>query len=763
MRIRRWLHVCRAASKIAAGLAPLLLAGCATGGFQQDLPRTVTSRDKAAAVLVAPTMVAPWSDVSAALKPNFRMTGDIAVPLVLPITEGIQQSQLNASSFALGLGLPQSSTAPSNVPTVPTGTPAGGALPATGAAAALALDPVLKYKSAYYLNQTVQLLNQEIDNVARRRCFVPYVVRLKLAVMPYRPALGYSAHAHIAFLSGEHGSGLPPTPSPLLARECRETVQAWAGKSEDRQAQDVLRAAAAERREITDPGSDAKDARTVKYKTQLPIVVPLLAADDLDVAMRSQSSEAARQLGFALNFMVHGIGGSAGANAVKQQLKTLANQDLSSALTISRDNDNTLYVEIAAANAASGLPALVGQTYDVAVLLLIPRSYFGGIDPRSDLKPAKIGFVTSTDFRDVTTGTVLPASDLIDVLDRFNNALRPYADDEIRGKWQSLDDRIKFRLMSEAIELLQQGRYEDFVNTYFFKHSDSKIPDEEECKVVGDFAKDSYKCFPINAAPALWASLVVINDDSPNKYGLFEAPIPSQITIPAQTVVLSDDGTNPIHAELGNVRAQSVANLSATLKFIPGKVVDEPACATRNKALIARATQADAKLGAAGKAANALANVQLTACPQHQEPAQKPMILPMTVGALNPAEHTLELTMPSLAKLDIKAFYAPPSDVWRGAPALKRSTHSRHLSEVAKLDAEPLAGTTTGAATITFATDGCDLTRDVCATLAPDPETALPSAANRARMDAQLYVIRPAVSTAPNAQAVNNLGKAATP
>ena len=203
-----------------------ILAGCPLMPTNRDIanpkPVRVNHQDEAATVLVSATMVAPWAQVSAAMKPNFTLTGDTAVSAVIPTTELIQSQVLTALGFSLGVGLPGSSTqattttsssaattssatttkSPGVAPSPPTGAPAGAQLPtASSLPAGLSLDPLLKYKAAYYLNQEeVQLLNQEIDNAAVRECFEPYVVKLKLAVMTYRPHLAYSVHTRVAFV-----------------------------------------------------------------------------------------------------------------------------------------------------------------------------------------------------------------------------------------------------------------------------------------------------------------------------------------------------------------------------------------------------------------------------------------------------------------------------------------------------------------------------------------------------------------------------------
>ena len=200
-------------------LAGLGIAGCVD---HYTLPPSTPAANQAEAgtVLVSPTMVAPWDDVSAALRPNFALTGDQAATQVLPTTENISEQVLSAFGASLAAGLPPASSTSTSTtggtssgttsttdnssgkaPTIANTLPAGVALP-TGptASATLGLDPVLKYKAANFLLQQVQLLNEEIDNAASRSCYVPYVVKTKLAVMNYRPRLPYSVHTHIGFL-----------------------------------------------------------------------------------------------------------------------------------------------------------------------------------------------------------------------------------------------------------------------------------------------------------------------------------------------------------------------------------------------------------------------------------------------------------------------------------------------------------------------------------------------------------------------------------
>ena len=170
--------------------------------------------------------------------------------MVLPVTETINQQILTALGAGLSIGLPTSSTtgttsltdasqaatslangittttstnsngsssttttqkSPGTAPDLPTGLPAGAALPAAvGATSTLGVDPMLQFRAASELLQEVQLLNQEVAMAATRDCYVPYVARIQLKVINYRPIVPYSVHSKIAFFkNGTLGATRP--------------------------------------------------------------------------------------------------------------------------------------------------------------------------------------------------------------------------------------------------------------------------------------------------------------------------------------------------------------------------------------------------------------------------------------------------------------------------------------------------------------------------------------------------------------------------
>ena len=227
------------------------------------------SREVAAAVTVSATDM-PWQRIATSVEPNFTISGNSALGQVAPITARINQQVLSAlaanAEFGFAHGSAQlhsktntssnSQNTSSNTSTSNTSTAAGGKPPgstttttATGtngstvsvttttnstsqpitastpaaptgvpaAASALSsaalsgspsVDPMLKYEAALALYQDVQLMNNEVQNIASRRCYVPYMVQLKIGVLPYRHYLPYDLHARISFFPGK---GVPLT------------------------------------------------------------------------------------------------------------------------------------------------------------------------------------------------------------------------------------------------------------------------------------------------------------------------------------------------------------------------------------------------------------------------------------------------------------------------------------------------------------------------------------------------------------------------
>lgn len=537
-------------------LFALSLGTACTAEMSMTQPVFVNSRDEAAAVLIVVNTVAPWDQVADALQPNFALTGDQALQQIVPTTERIQEQVLTAFGLSLGLGLPQSfsqssttktisppqtagststttsTTQPGSVPQAPTGVPAGGQLPAAPAVSGdIGLDPILRYQAALALYQAVQLMNREVQNAAVKDGFVPYLVTVKFAVMPYRRNLPYDMHARISFFPPATGS--PGTPLKLTSAET-----------------DAKK---------LDPATDAVPTQRGCHDSQkLPQIVPLLVTDDIERALKSRAVEAARQLGVALSFMSHGVGGSLGASNVNQTLDAISGQEINSRLTVTRLSDNTIYARIGAAYETTAGVALVGQTYNVSLLLLVPFDYF----VREDCE-VQIQILTHSEFRDAFHGGILadrPTSTLVRQADQAMQATL-VGGTEYRNllmAWNSSDDKTKESITRRLAGPIQTSNFTAF--NCALKRTKKLLPvKEEEGQALSlDELKPDYK-------RALWTRLSVVLADSSFKSAHFELRRPPTISVPKQTALLLDDTKDKAQAQLQTVSGAPSRTITASV------------------------------------------------------------------------------------------------------------------------------------------------------------------------------------------------------
>ena len=295
---------------ISMSLGCVVLASCSG-----DWP--ITSRDQAAGTMISATAI-PWRQVAASMQPNFSLTADGAALLVAPVTqEGsfatLQALGVSASAGAL-LGpfhAPSTGasavTTPASVPNeqAPTGNPTGAVLPTPSTPnTGFAIDPMLRYRAANALFQDVQMLNADLTSSFVNEHYVPYLVKLKLSVTPYRSNLPYDLFARISFFK------------PLCTNE-RTAL------------------------ERPDPESGCSK--------KLPIVVPLIVTDDIERAASSTAAESATQLAAALSILAPYAQASGSVNSLRQTLESISGQNFDSLLTVGRASPNTVIARIGAA------------------------------------------------------------------------------------------------------------------------------------------------------------------------------------------------------------------------------------------------------------------------------------------------------------------------------------------------------------------------------------------------------------------------------
>lgn len=583
-----------------AFVTALTVAGC--NGTDVAKPgKTLKSREEAGTVLVSVNSIAPWDQVSAALQPTFTMaSGDDALDKVAPRTQRLVEQTLQAFGFSLGLGLPQTSTnatqttglqqsstvaragdettrnsesnrtldnsstttlQPGQAPEVPEGLPAGaGRLTAKSADGDIGLDPFLQYQAAAALYQEVQLLNREVNIAASRRCYAPYLVRLQLAAIPYRQNVAYDIHTKIGFF---HGAGDTP---PVLEIGELEDLTDQQKKQMTKQEQAMWE----------------NERKQEKFKRQqgclnatTPYVVPILATDNLERAVHSRASELARQIGLGVNFMVQGIGGNVGLNAANQQLRAVLADDVNSLFTVSRLTDNSLYVRIGASQQAAVRAALVGRTYDVSLLLLVPLGFFEEPQPlitafdgsssktktpmaqgsnpedQATRRFPRISMITRNDYRKADKGQPLADPTMRQTVARYETALAAWLRSPgMQDAWDNADDLGKLCHIQELRRSVYPNNYRAFQSAL------------EKTSCVVNFTTVAAE---EGQAKALWLAIAQADADSPHKTASFELPVSPDLTIKKQTVLLREQNGKQVNAVLREASGITAGDLAAWL------------------------------------------------------------------------------------------------------------------------------------------------------------------------------------------------------
>ena len=339
-----------------------------------------------------------------------------------------------------------------------------------------------------------------------------------------------------------------------------------------------------------------------------PAVIPLLVADDVQVALKSRAAEAASQLAFGLSALMHGTGIAANATSLRESLTAISNHDLTSTLTVGRESESSLYALITPNHQASNQAALVSQTYDIAVLLLIPRYYFGDvIDPQSPI----ISVSTFSEYRDATTGKILVVDTTQALAEQADRVIPRYLTSDGHNVWRGLSIDEKAHEAERLADAVRGGLPLVFISRIRCeKEIDPKTNvDNTYPTKLCNWSGNPTSYIVRGYTGPLWVAAGSFLDYDVGKRALFQAQLPSPIKVPTQQVLLSDDGTHPMQAVLGGVSGRSAARIAAFLEVTPFD----------NK------TWKD----------------------------QPPVMIPAQSLALDANAHTLTLTFPSLKKLKI--------------------------------------------------------------------------------------------------------------
>jgi hypothetical protein len=602
---------------LTTGLAVLaamtVLVSCKTTELYK--PATVEYSDEAGGVLLAVNSVSRWEQVADAMQPKFTLaSGEAALSKVLPVTARLQQQMLDAFGLSLGLGLPQSfresvrtrtanesqtstvagdqttnsgtsgsgystattaTTKPGAAPTAPTGTPAGGELPsATAPGSDLGLDPLMQYRAAASLYQAVQLINREVELAAKREGYVPYMVRMQLTTIPYRRHMPYDVHSQVEFF----------------------------------------------------PATKTLPFRMADGKTRLPYVVPLIVTDDLEQAINSRAAEVARQLGLALNFMMQGVGGNIGANLQSRDRESIFAADINSLLTVARLNDNGIYIRLGAANEATGRYSMVGRTYDIALLLLVPSDYFnvpGGVQTsgqtgselvaavqvysthegkeprdcrpstsradtggdRSRTPPITLSVISHTDLRDASSGAVVEEKRPVTLVEQVDSAFKRTLGTtykQMYDTWSRTAPEVKLKIRSSLVAPIQTSQYASFYSAAYSIVLDPNsqqgaainVVSGGKCEIQATESnprpeENEYRlaCISEGYLRSLWTYLASTLIEGSTKSASFELPVLPGIVIPTQTALLRDDGKEKLEVVMRQVSGITSGGISAKLSL----------------------------------------------------------------------------------------------------------------------------------------------------------------------------------------------------
>jgi hypothetical protein len=552
-----------------------LLAACMASRPPASPSYESKSRQEAAAIAISATAI-PWSSISSAFEPNFTISGDAAVSDVAPVVSRIQEQVLDELAFSAQLGIGraaslsqpagksekpsaktsddtdstadgsqkgETTTSSPSSPSSSNGSTKGSAQPSKGSAQPSAtstsdptLDPILKYQAALALYQEVQLLNNEIQRIAARNCYAPFMVHIKVAILPYKQQLPYDLHARIAFFGKvAPGAGAQSGFGGQMNSASTSAESAPLGSS--------LFGSSPGYTENTQTCDDDRGRQL------MPEVVPILVTDDVERAVKSKTLETARELALALNLLAPAASAGAALHDLQQSLSSNLGQQINSRLTVTRQANNTLYARIGAAEDPTSGLNLIGQTYDISALLLVPKLYFERMGPYQS-QVAELQVITYSELRNPRTGESLPdtqksAEELstTSIEDALQDVNQSWA-----ANWKTLTQQDKSKADAISNELLLGIQRSDFTLFSAALQQAGAVPNDD----------DRYR--------TVWTRLTQLLSDTAYGSTIIElhGPAPISFVIPPEPIALLDDGSSSV-VQLSGVNGITSSGINARL------------------------------------------------------------------------------------------------------------------------------------------------------------------------------------------------------
>ncbi len=551
------------------------LGGQAYRGQVVSPPLVISSvadtQDNVGAVNVAVTAM-PWEDVASAMNVTFStgtngtLNPDTLLASVQKAAGSSASKDVETFMAALTLGyhlasgnLSALATPPANSSSSSTTSGNQGGTPAAAAnLTTFPEDPRLAFEQAVGIIQWVNALNQSVQHIEKRG-YNAYLAIVSIDFAPYKSGANVNIFSTVSFFS-YNATATPPAPT-----------------------------------------------------NNLPIVLPILATDDMELINVQQSSQKTNGGSADIGAL---ISSSLGANLNLQgshaQSQDNLGSELNSLITTSPFERNSYLVRFGATRGPNGL-VMLPQARTLPVLLLVP------IDSESnDCDGPEVHWVCNTQMRDASTGEHLPLRTSGSAHATAVAALRAFAGilttpslgerflesfgkaDPLTGPAGSLlddlndgkaakfkDDLVKLAILSdldgEKIPAVNLSTLtEDVVSGNDTKTTkdvsdlkgqfpDLKL-DSDQIQAQADKINDSYE--------SVWTSIaakVVLG----SAYAQGDVYIPKPITPefpPAQSVVLADDNKGFAYATLvggANLSAGTLlANLKVKITGDPGKKLD---------------------------------------------------------------------------------------------------------------------------------------------------------------------------------------------
>jgi len=513
----------------------LLLTSCCAHHELFGPPNRAERQEDAASASVAVLSIAPWQDYRDDVQPVFKLSPEDAVAQAIPSTLSIEERLLSALAASLKVALPtnvastttkthsetgsESKTTTDATTTSSTGNasdiatpgaPAGSAssltLPGGDASSATAIDPMLRYWAAAALYEEVQLINRYVKDAATGDD-VAYVVRLQVSLMPRMRDEPYDAYSLISFFPGAFSQ--PGEPWRIAAQDSGGD----------------------------DPGgADGPGGGT---KTNRIRILPLLVTDDLEAAVRRRSVEDLRQIAVALSAVAAGTGLTGQISSTSDALRASAGRDFNSTFTVARLAENTLQCRFGAMHQAGVHYAMIPQTHNVTVLLLVPRA----IAESAPEAARMLHLVAQTRLIDVENGKPLDNRTEDEVLARadailLHHGIRSPGSETERG-------RATLREVLYAIASNQPHRF------------------QKQLEALQGQGGVSYP-------ESVWLDLVSIRAGGDFSSAEFSVPRRVVDAPPDQSPVLVDDGKQTTQVTLRGGTGLDAPHLTATLTLHPG-------------------------------------------------------------------------------------------------------------------------------------------------------------------------------------------------